>query len=476
MKKGDIAEGRIEMVRYPNKGMMATADGIQCMVKNTCPGQKVQVRIGRKRHGSLEGTLLQILEKAPDEITPPCPQFGLCGGCTWLNLPYEKECALKQSQVQRLLEQAVLQNAQDPLAKVRIAPVENWFEKIIPSPVQYEYRNKMEFTFGDETKGGPLTLGMHRRGGFYDIIMADECRLIDDDFRRILRTVRDWCAENDIPYYHRATHQGVLRHLLVRKAAHTGEILMDLVTTSQQEHNYKKLAASLMQIPLEGSFAGILHTTNDSIADVIRDEGTRVLWGQEYFEEEILGLRFTVTPFSFFQTNSYGAEVLYEKIREYIRGIGNLPGRDGAKPVIFDLYTGTGTIAQLVAPAASKVIGVEIVEEAVEAARINAQRNGIDNCRFIAGDVLKVIDTIEEKPDLIILDPPREGIHPKALPKIMAYNVPYILYISCMPTSLARDLPVLAQGGYAPVRAVCVDQFPWTTGIETVCLLQCNRH
>ena len=202
---------------------------------------------------------------------------------------------------------------------------------------------------------------------------------------------------------------------------------------------------------------------NDGLSDVVRADSTEVLYGRDYFYEDILGLKFKISPFSFFQTNSLGAEVLYEKAREYI---GDVKGK-----VVFDLYSGTGTIAQVLAPVAKKVIGVEIVDEAVEAARENAAQNHLENCEFIAGDVLKVIDEIQEKPDVIVLDPPREGVHPKALKKILEYGVEQILYISCKPTSLARDMEMFLEQGYAPVRAECVDMFPWTRGVETVCLL-----
>ena len=215
---------------------------------------------------------------------------------------------------------------------------------------------------------------------------------------------------------------------------------------------------------MEGRIVGILHTVNDAVADVIKDDGTQILYGQDYFTESLLGLSFKVTPFSFFQTNSRGAEVLYETARTFLTDAGMKKG------VVYDLYCGTGTISQLMAPVSEKVIGVEIVEEAVVAARENAQRNGIGNCEFIAGDVLKVLDEIEEKPDLIILDPPRDGVHPKALPKILRYGVEQILYISCKPTSLARDIPAFLDAGYRPVRGVSVDQFPWTANVETICL------
>ena len=216
---------------------------------------------------------------------------------------------------------------------------------------------------------------------------------------------------------------------------------------------------------LQGKFAGILHIVNDSLADVVQSDRTDILYGKDYFYEELLGLRFKISTFSFFQTNSYSAEVLYETAREYV---GDLTGGDR---VVFDLYSGTGTIAQLMAPVAKKVIGVEIVEEAVGAARRNAAENGLDNCEFIAGDVLKVLDTIEEKPDMIILDPPRDGIHPKALPKIIGYGVEHIVYISCKPTSLVRDLEMFLDCGYVVEKAVAVDQFPWTANVETVVLL-----
>ena len=204
------------------------------------------------------------------------------------------------------------------------------------------------------------------------------------------------------------------------------------------------------------------------------NEGTDVLYGQDFFYEELLGLRFKITPFSFFQTNSLGAEVLYQTAREFIGDA--LPSGTDANiaehgKIVFDLYSGTGTIAQMLSPVAKKVIGVEIIEEAVEAAKENAQLNGLHNCEFIAGDVLKVIDSIEEKPDYIVLDPPRDGINPKALEKIIRYNVPQMVYISCKPTSLARDLEVLQARGYEVKKVCCVDMFPSTFHVETCVLL-----
>ena len=259
-------------------------------------------------------------------------------------------------------------------------------------------------------------------------------------------------------------HEGYLRHLLVRRGEKTGEILIDLVTSSQEQHDLKGFAECILALPLEGKVAGILHTYNDSLADVVQDDRTEILYGQDFFYEELLGLKFKITPFSFFQTNSLGAEVLYDLARSYV---GEMKDK-----VIFDLYSGTGTIAQMLASVAKKVVGIEIVEEAVEAAKQNAELNRLANCEFLAGDVLKAIDLVRETPDIIVLDPPRDGINPKALRKIIDFGVKKIVYISCKPTSLARDLEMLQECGYGVERCVCVDMFPGTVHVETVVLIQ----
>lgn len=468
MKKGEIFEGIVDRVEFPNKGIMEAGD-TKVIVKNTVSGQKVRCRITKKKKGKAEGNVLEILKKAPQEIESACPHFGNCGGCTYQNLPYEEQLTLKAGQVKKLLDAVYINNGQEP---------DYTFEGIKGSPRQFAYRNKMEFSFGDEIKDGPLALGMHKRGSFYDIVTVDKCQIVDEDFQTILRTVLEYCKEKQIPFYHRMKGEGYLRHLLVRKAAKTGEILLALVTTSQdwkqgadnqsEGSTFDSLVSELCKLDLKGNIVGILHTVNDSVADVVKNDSTEVLYGQDYFYEELLGLKFKITEFSFFQTNSLGAEVLYEAARSYI---GELRTEGQKDKVVFDLYSGTGTIAQLMAPVAKKVIGVEIVEEAVEAAKKNAELNGLHNCEFIAGDVLKVLDTIEEKPDMIILDPPRDGIHPKALNKIINYGVDRIVYISCKPTSLARDLEVFEAFGYHMQKACCVDMFPGTVHVETVCLM-----
>ena len=459
MKKGEIYEGIVEKTEFPNRGIIKAEDR-RVTVKNALPGQKIRYRLKKLRKGTGEGLLLEVLEPSPVETEPVCPHFGSCGGCIFQSLPYEEQLRLKESQLRELLDAAV----QEPYA----------FEGVKESPRRLAYRNKMEFSFGDAFKDGPLALGMHKRGGFYDIVTTDCCQIVDEDYRRLLACTLEYFQEQGLPFYHRLRHTGYLRHLLVRKGARTGEILVDLVTTTQLAEGQEAGEASereietawaerLRALELDGRIVGILHTYNDSLADVVQNDRTEILWGRDYFYEELLGLRFKISPFSFFQTNSLGAEVLYSTAREYI---GETKDR-----VIFDLYSGTGTIAQILAPVAAKVVGVEIVEEAVEAARVNVQLNGLSNCSFIAGDVLKVVDELQEKPDLIVLDPPRDGIHPKALQKIIDFGVERIVYISCKPTSLARDLELLQGRGYRVEKAVGVDMFPWTGNVETVVLL-----
>ena len=455
MKKGDYCEAVVETIEFPNKGVLHI-DGERVIVKNALPGQTIRFVINKKRKGKCEGRLLEVLAPSPlEQAEGTCPHFGICGGCLYQSLPYEEQLKIKEQQVKSLI---------DGVCSSYV------FEEIKGSPVFKGYRNKMEFSFGDEFKDGPLALGMHRRGSFYDIVNTPECQIVNPDFCIILTYTLEYFTERKAGYYKKLQHTGYLRHLLVRRAVKTGEILAALVTSGQtetledgEEAILEGWKNGLLALSLEGSFAGILHIRNDSLADVVQSDETRILYGKDYFYEELLGLKFRISPFSFFQTNSLGAEVLYETARGYVG--------ETADKVVFDLYSGTGTIAQIIAPVASKVVGVEIVEEAVEAARENAAMNGLSNCEFMAGDVLKVIDELQDKPDLIILDPPRDGIHPKALEKIIDFGVDRMVYISCKPTSLARDLVVLQERGYQVEKVCCVDMFPSTANVETVVLL-----
>ena len=451
MKKGQIYEGIIERVDFPNKGIVFVPEEEQYVtVKNGIPGQKIRFMINKFKRGNAEGRLLEVLEKSSLETREPvCSIFPACGGCMYQTMPYEEQVKMKEGQIRRIM---------DPVVKGEYV-----FEGVKHSPKEFHYRNKMEFSFGDEFKDGPLSLGLHKKGSTYDVLTAGDCQLVHEDMDKILLCVLNYFKERNVSYYKKMQHVGYLRHLLLRRGDTTGEILVNLVTTTQEEYDLTPLVEELLALELEGKIVGILHILNDSLSDVVKSDETRILYGQDFFYEKLLGLEFKITPFSFFQPNSKGAEVLYETVREYIGDIDN--------QVVFDLFSGTGTIGQVLAPVAKKVIGVEIIEEAVEAAKENAVRNGLSNCRFIAGDVFKVLDEIEEKPDVIVLDPPRDGIHPKALPKILNYGVDKIVYISCKMTSLARDLEMMQLAGYRVEKMTAVDQFCETVHVETVVLL-----
>lgn len=452
MKKGQVYEGFIEKVEFPNKGIVSVeGEEKKVIVKNGIPGQKVRFAVNKLRKGKAEGRLLEVLEKSPLETREPvCSIFPECGGCMYQTMSYEEQMKMKETQVKEILDAAIIGDYE--------------FEGVKASPKEFAYRNKMEFSFGDEYKDGPLSLGLHKKGSTYDVLTAFDCKLVHDDMTKILVCVLDYFKERNVSYYKKMQHVGYLRHLLLRRGDVTGEILVNFVTTTQEEYDLSPLVESLLGLELEGKIVGILHILNDSLSDVVQSDETRVLYGQDYFYEKLLGMEFKITPFSFFQPNSIAAEVLYSTVRDYL---GDMKGK-----TLYDLFSGTGTIGQILSPVAEKVIGVEIVEEAVVAANENAKHNGITNCEFLAGDVFKVLDEIEEKPDVIVLDPPRDGIHPKALPKILDYGVDKIVYISCKVTSLARDLEMIQARGYKVVKAVAVDQFVHTVHLETITLLQ----
>ena len=448
MKKKDIIEGKIIKTEFPNKGTFICEDQ-KVTVKGVIDGQTIKGQVTKKRKSGCVVRLLDVLEKSPlEDAKPVCPHFGICGGCFYQTVSYENQLKIKEGMVRDLLKDYVNDDI---------------WEEIKGSPKVHGYRNKMEFSFGDEVKDGPLALGMHKKNTFHDIVNITDCQIVDNDYNLIVKCALNIAQQMELPFYHKMRHEGYFRHLVVRRAESSGDILVNIVTTSQVEADLTKLRDALLELLLSGKIIGILHTTNDSLADVVQADKIDILYGQDYFYEEILGLKFKISPFSFFQTNTLGAEVLYKTARDFV-------GETKDK-VIFDLYSGTGTIAQMLAPVAKKVVGVEIVEEAVEAAKVNAELNGLDNCEFIAGDVLKVVDELEDKPDFIVLDPPRDGIHPKAIQKIIDFGVEQMVYISCKPTSLARDLEVFEAAGYKVKRATAVDQFPNTVHIETVVLL-----
>jgi 23S rRNA (uracil-5-)-methyltransferase RumA len=295
------------------------------------------------------------------------------------------------------------------------------------------------------------------------IITVDECQLVDEDFNKVLRFTLDFSNEQGYNFYHKKSHKGLLRNLIVRKGQRTGELLINIVTSSEDGFDEAAFVNGLLNLELNNKIVGILRTFNDNLADAVVCQDLKILWGRDYYNEELLGLKFTVTSFSFFQTNVEAVERLYTEALDLIDG---LEGK-----TVFDLYCGTGTISQIMALKAKEVIGIELVAEAVEAAKENAKLNGLSNCHFIAGDVFEVLKNVETKPDVIVVDPPRVGIQPKALDKILSYGVKQIVYVSCNPKTLADNIKYMEYYGYKCKYLKPFDNFPFTKHIECVALM-----
>jgi len=379
-----------------------------------------------------------------------CRDSNVCGGCVYQGVPYEEQLSNKFGEVKGLL-------AKKDIDYGELLDIE-------PAPDRFHYRNKMEYTFGDMEKDGPMTLGMHKKRHFMSIVTVDECQLVHNDFNAVLRAVLDFASERGYSHYHKKAHKGLMRHLIVRRGVRTGELLVNVVTSSEDGFDEAAFTEMLLALPLENKIVGVLRTINDRLADAVYCDELRVLWGRDYYMEEILDLKFKVSAFSFFQTNVEAVEKLYSYALDLID--------DFEDKKAFDLYCGTGTITQTLAKKAKKVIGVELVEEAVEAAKVNAELNGLDNCEFIAGDVFEVLKTVEEKPEVIVVDPPRVGISNDALDKIIGYGVDQIVYISCNPKTLAENLYYLQYYGYKTVSVKPFDNFPGTKHTEAVALLE----
>jgi len=448
LKKKQIIDLTIEENEFGGKSY-GYFEGRKVIVKGAIKGQKLKVFITKTKNEDAEGQIYEVLEKSPLEDQTTCSHFGHCGGCSFQSVSYENQTKMKEEQIKRLFDEAEIKDYE-------YLPIE-------VSPTVFEYRNKMEFSFGDEEKGGPLTLGMHKKGRHYDIVTVGECGIMDKDFRSILKAVHDYFKEKDIPYYSTKLHEGYLRHLIVRKAHYTKQLLINLVTTTKLEIDLTDLVEKIKKLELEGELVGFLHTFNDSLADIVQSDETKILFGNDYIVEELLGLKFKISAFSFFQTNSLGAEKLYSIVRDFVGHADN--------KTLFDLYCGTGTIGQISAQKAKKVIGIEIIEDAVRAANENAKLNGLDNCNFIAGDVREKVKELKDKPDIIVLDPPRSGIHPGALKDIIEFNAEKIVYVSCNPKTLVRDLVELEKNGYKVEKVQCMDMFPHTAHVECVVLI-----
>ncbi|HSQ88927.1 23S rRNA (uracil(1939)-C(5))-methyltransferase RlmD [Romboutsia sp.] len=449
MKKKDIIEFEVDKMEFGGTSVSLLGNR-EIHMKGGITGQKIKAAVKRTRSGKADVKMLELLEKSPIETEETCEHFNECGGCSILSVPYQKQLEIKEKQVMDLFLKQDLFGFQ--------------FLGIEGSPQDKLYRNKMEYTFGDEMKDGPLTLGLHKKGRHIDIMTVDGCLLVDQDFIKVLTTTVDYFNKKELPYYRTVNHKGYLRNLVVRKGINTKEMMVNIVTSSQIDFDMTEYKETLLSLGLDSELVSILHTINDGLADAVNCDELRVLHGRDYIQEEILGLRFKISPFSFFQTNTKGAEKLYTIAREFV---GNHENK-----VVFDLYSGTGTIGQVMAGAAKKVYGIEIIEEAVVAANENAKLNGLTNCEFIAGDVAKTVKNLKNKPDLIIVDPPRPGVHKDAIRDISGFGAKEIVYISCNPKTLVLDLVEFKNYGYEVEKVKCMDMFPNTPHCETIVKLE----
>ena len=386
-----------------------------------------------------------------------CPAAEHCGGCIYQGVDYAEQYRQKDKAIRRLLDKHDID--------------ESVYLGMEPAICTGGYRNKMEYTFGDLEKGGELELGMHYKGRWMSIITTDECQLVPGSFNKVLRAVLEFCRAKGYRPYHRKTHEGLLRNLVVRCGVRTGELLINIVTASDgkaegsnayfDEDGFSEM---LLGLDLDMQIVGILRTFNNSLADAVIDEGHKLLYGRDYYNEEILGLKFKVKAFAFFQTNIDAVERLYSDVLEVVP--------DVSGKTVYDLYCGTGTISQLMASTAKDVYGIDIVEDSIIAARSNTELNGISNCHYICGDVKEKLDEIPEKPDVIVVDPPRVGIHDKAVAMLCRYGIKEIVYVSCNPKTLCINLDSFRSNGYEIKQIKAYDNFPMTKHVEACCLLR----
>ena len=454
MKKRATKDIKISQMKYPNISIGFDENNRKVEFKGGLLGQTVRVKAGKKNKERIKGKYIELLiESKLENARDYCPQSDICGGCAYQKVPYETELMLKHSMIKDLFKEHGIKYDNDI--------------SINRSPVTRGYRNKMEYTFGDSVKGGPLVLGLHRKRRFYEIVDCLDCNIVDSDFNTIRSKVQAYFREKETDFYHKMRKEGLLRHLVVRKAMHTGQIMVILVTTSENtldETRLRLFLHMLLDLDLDGRIYSVYHVLNDSVADAVIPEKIKLIYGKEYITEEMMGLKFKISPFSFFQPNVFTAEKLYQKAFE-------LAEIDKTMDVL-DLYSGTGTITQLMASVAKSATGIEIVEEAVEKAKENAELNGLDNVNFLCGDVLEEIEKVGNKYDVVVLDPPRAGISPASLEKILNIDCKKFVYISCNPKTQMENLKTFLERGFEIKDYEIYDQFPNSRHVETIALIQ----
>lgn len=470
LSKGTEVDLVIDKLAFGGKAL-GRVDGFVVFVDHAVPGQKVRVRITRKKSQFAEAQVVQVLTQSPEYEPPFCPHFGLCGGCQWQDLAYEEQLYWKRVHVQECLRHLARLTPGDILPPV-------------PSPQLRYYRNKMEFTFAprpweppdDLTPGktshyGGCALGLHVRASFDQIFNLEHCFLQSPQSPAIVQEVRRWCGRSGLSAYNTRTQRGFWRFLVVREGKSTGQTLVHFITTEQGDPAVVEALATRLMAAFPG-ITTLVHSRSQKKAQLASGEASRTLYGPGYIEEQIGDLRLRVSAQAFLQTNTAATAGLYDAIRR----LGEFSGQE----TVWDLYCGAGSIALSLAPQVRQVVGFELVPAAVHDAYVNSRLNGLDNCQFLAGDLKERLRETQRAtprqpaPDVVITDPPRAGMHPQVVQTLLALTPRRLIYVSCNPATLARDLALL-QGHYDILSIQPFDLFPHTSHIECVAHL-IRRH
>jgi 23S rRNA (uracil1939-C5)-methyltransferase len=447
LEKSSRVELTIENLAYGGKGV-ARLGGFVVFVDGAVPGDRVAARIVRKKSDFAEAVIEEVIEPSPHRVEPPCPLFGACGGCSALHLAYEEQLNQKANQVREALARIGRQS------DLQIAPIR-------PSPVIHRYRNKMDFTFGTNSDG-QLAIGLHRRGEYAGIVDVERCWLQPERFDRAVAVVRDFARRSSLPAYSQRTHKGFWRHLILRHSVAEDRILIVLITTPGELAGLDRLVEELAAAAARP--AGLVWAINDSVADVAACQEVRFQWGEQVLQERVGRLQFRVSPMSFFQVNTRATEGLHDCVVEF--------AEPNSATTLLDAYCGTGSIGICCASQFARVIGIESVRESVWNARENAALNGLTNCTFLCGPVNRTVALARSfaggRFGRVVVDPPRGGMDKRALAQLLDLRPNVMVYVSCNPATLARDVLAISEAGYEIERVQPFDLFPHTPHVEMV--------
>jgi len=445
--KPNCVELTIESLAYGGKGV-ARLNGLVVFVEGAVPGDRISARIVRRKPDFAEAAIEEVLAPSPHRMTPPCTDFRVCGGCSLLNMTYEEQLRQKANQVRETLAR-IGRQSDLPIDPIR------------PSPTIWRYRNKMDFTFGSDP-GGQLVLGMHRRGEFAGIVNTERCLLQPEAFDRALAVMRDFARQSGLPAYSQRSHRGFWRHLILRQSVAENRILAVLITTPGELNGLERLVQDLRDA--DTGLASLVWAINSSVADVAAVQEKRYEWGERYLVERLGELQFRVSPMSFFQVNTVATQGLYGCVAEFIE--------PDAALTLLDAYCGTGSIGIYCARRFGRVIGIESSREAVWDARENAALNGLTNCTFLCGPVHRTValakSAVAGRFARVVVDPPRGGMDKRALAQLLDLRPDGMVYVSCNPATLARDVVAACEAGYRIARVQPFDLFPHTPHAETV--------